>query len=330
MATTLQGAQMQTGSGPVSVSPGELAELMAAFNQVTGRLQNTHESLRREVVRLQAELREANEQLQRSKRLAALGEMAAGIAHEVRNPLGSIGLYAKMLEQDLADRPQERQTAAKIGAAVRGLNGVVGDVLDFARELRITGEHVEACGLVDRALEVCWASDAGIAQGVKVVQRDRRKAGGIARGVRTRLWCDPALMHQALLNIVRNALQAMAEAPAPEGGHVLTIECGPVKTDEPPAMFGITITDTGPGMSEATIDRMFNPFFTTRAAGTGLGLAIVHRIVDAHGGRIVVKSRTEGAERGTTFHVLLPEKPAAGEQGVAGRGSSGESQEARG
>ena len=80
-----------------SVSPAELAELMSTFNQVTGRLQSTHESLRTEVARLQEELREANEQLQRSKRLAALGEMAAGIAHEVRNPLGSIRLYARML-----------------------------------------------------------------------------------------------------------------------------------------------------------------------------------------------------------------------------------------
>src|SRR6187551_3668455 len=82
------------------VSPAELAELMSVFNQVTARLEGTHESLRGEVQRLQEELRDANEQLHRSKRLAALGEMAAGIAHEVRNPLGSIGLYARMLEQD--------------------------------------------------------------------------------------------------------------------------------------------------------------------------------------------------------------------------------------
>src|SRR5262249_42196179 len=119
------------------VTPAELAELMATFNEVTGRLQGTHESLKREVVRLQGELRDANEQLQRSRRLAALGEMAAGIAHEVRNPLGSIRLYARMLEHDLVDRPQERSVATKIAAAVHGLDGVVGDVLSFAREARV-------------------------------------------------------------------------------------------------------------------------------------------------------------------------------------------------
>ncbi len=302
-----------------TVSPGELAELMAAFNQVTGRLQGTHESLRREVLRLQAELREANEQLQRSKRLAALGEMAAGIAHEVRNPLGSIRLYAQMLEQDLTDRPPERQIAGKIAAAVHGLDGVVGDVLSFSREIRICGQDEEPGPILDRALETCWAADPGAAAGVRVVQRDRRKGGGIARGLRVRLWCDAGLMHQALVNIVRNALQAMAEAPAPASGHVLSLDAGPVRCDDGKTMFGIAVTDTGPGMDDQTVDRMFNPFFTTRAMGTGLGLAIVHRIVDAHGGRIVVQSRTGGEERGTKFQLLLPPAPAGAASAIEPR-----------
>src|SRR5262249_23477983 len=111
------------------------------------------------------------------------------------------------------------------------------------------------------------------------------------------------------VNIIRNALEAMNEAPPPEGGHVLTLEAGPVRLDDGRAMFGLSVTDTGPGIATDTIDRMFNPFFTTRAAGTGLGLAIVHRIVDAHAGRVVVRSRLEGAERGTTFQILLPAAP---------------------
>lgn len=312
-ATTPEGGQ-------ATVSPVELAELMAAFNQVTGRLQSTHESLRHEVVRLQAELRDANEQLQRSKRLAALGEMAAGIAHEVRNPLGSIRLYARMLEQDLADRPQEKQIAGKIAAAVHGLDGVVGDVLSFSRELRVAPERVEAGELLDRALEVCWAADPAAA-GVRVVQRDSRKGGGGVRGVRTKLWCDAMLMHQALVNIIRNSLQAMTEASAPSGGHVLTLDVGPVRGEDGRPMYGLAVTDTGPGIPDETIDRMFNPFFTTRAMGTGLGLAIVHRIVDAHAGRIVVRSRMSGAERGTTFQLLLPAAPvvAADQDRMQGR-----------
>jgi two-component system sensor histidine kinase FlrB len=292
-----------------TVSPVELAQLMDTFNQVTGRLQSTHESLRTEVARLQAELRDANEQLQRSKRLAALGEMAAGIAHEVRNPLGSIRLYARMLEQDLADRPQEMQIASKIAAAVHGLDGVVGDVLSFSREQRVAPQHAEAGELLDRALEACWTQEC-VAAGVRVVQRDKRRGGGIARGLRAGLWCDALLMHQALVNVIRNGLQAMTEAPAPADGHVLTLDAGPVRGEDGKAMFGIAVTDTGPGIADQTIDRMFNPFFTTRAMGTGLGLAIVHRIVDAHAGRILVRSRTTGAERGTTFQLLLPAAPA--------------------
>ena len=105
-----------------AVGPSDLAELMSAFNDVTSRLHATHETLNREVARLRAELEEANEQLQRGRRLAALGEMAAGIAHEVRNPLGSIGLYARLLEQDLGDRPAQKEIASKIASAVLGLN----------------------------------------------------------------------------------------------------------------------------------------------------------------------------------------------------------------
>ena len=294
-----------------AVTPADLAELMSAFNEVTGRLQSTHESLRREVVRLQAELTEANEQLHRSRRLAALGEMAAGIAHEVRNPLGSIRLYARMLEEDLGDRPQERAIAGKILSAVLGLDGVVGDVLSFSREMRISCERVEAGELLDRAMEACWTADPEAAGGVRVVQTDTRRRGGIRTGARTRLWCDPLLMHQALVNIIRNALQSMAEVAAPEGGHVLSLDVGPVRPDEGKGMFGIAVTDTGPGVSAEVIDRMFNPFFTTRKTGTGLGLAIVHRIIDAHGGRIVVRNNAARAARGTTVQLLLPGSPAS-------------------
>src|SRR5690606_32640981 len=196
MATTLS-------SPPTPpVSPAELAERIAAFNEVTGRLQGTLEALRREVVRLQEELRDANEQLQRSKRLAALGQMAAGIAHEVRNPLGSIRLYARMLEQDLADRPAERAIASKIAAAVHGLDCVVGDVLNFSRELKVRPQETEPEAILDRALEACWTADAAAAQRIRVV---RREASG---GVSARLVCDPVLMHQALVNLIRNALEA--------------------------------------------------------------------------------------------------------------------------
>src|SRR5262245_49927759 len=130
-STARSAALSHAASGAPALSPGDLAELLGAFNDVTTRLQSTHDTLRAQVARLEGELRQANEQIERSRRLAALGEMAAGIAHEVRNPLGSIRLHARMLEHDLTERPEQRGLAEKIISEVRGLDAVVGDVLSF-------------------------------------------------------------------------------------------------------------------------------------------------------------------------------------------------------
>ena len=138
-----------------TLSEHDLAELLTSFNEVTSKLQATHETLRAEVARLQRELHDANEALRRSERLAALGEMAAGIAHEIRNPLAGIGLYASMLVSDLEDRPECRGVAQKIAHGVRGLDAIVGDVLTFAKRIE---PRVEACcarAMLDRALELC-------------------------------------------------------------------------------------------------------------------------------------------------------------------------------
>jgi signal transduction histidine kinase len=272
---------------------------MAAFNEVTTRLQGTHENLHREVVRLKAELHDANEQLQRSRRLAALGEMAAGIAHEVRNPLGSIRLYAQMLEQDLVQSPAQCAVATKIASAVRGLDAVVGDVLSFARDMKIAREEVSASDLLSRALDAACAGQAS----VRIVRR-----GGADDASDLKAWCDPILMHQALVNIVRNAVEAMLEAPS--AAHTLTLDAArAIGHDGKPAVV-LTVSDTGPGIGSEVIDRMFNPFFTTRKTGTGLGLPIVHRIVDAHGGRVVVWNNAEKAPgaTGATFELVIPSR----------------------
>jgi len=269
------------------LAPSDLAGLMAAFNDVTARLQSAHEQLRAEVSRLTRELGEANAQLERSRRLAALGVMAAGIAHEVRNPLGSIRLYARMLEQDLLDRPGERGVATKISGAARAMEGVVNDVLTFAREFRLRPVEVDAPELFDRVLEACCHDGVPAWRTVEIVRNDREAPAFEA---------DPGLLQQALVNIVRNAFEAMADVKG--RAHRLTLACG---ADEDCAV--LRISDTGPGVSPEIVARMFNPFFTTRAAGTGLGLAIVHRIIDAHAGRIQVRS---GDGPGATFEIFLP------------------------
>jgi signal transduction histidine kinase len=275
---------------PTALEPADLAGLMAAFNEVTAKLQASHEQLRAEVVRLTQELGEANSQLERSRRLAALGEMAAGIAHEVRNPLGSIRLYARMLEQDLVDRPGEQGVAVKIAGAARVMEGVVTDVLTFAREFRLRPTEIDVSELMDRVVEACCHDGVPGWRNVEMVRLDKGAAAPAFEA-------DPGLLQQALVNIVRNAIEAMADCPGRR--HRLVLECAPAGE-----WAAIRVKDTGPGISAEVIARIFNPFFTTRAAGTGLGLAIVHRIIDAHAGSIRVLNNQDGP--GATFEILLP------------------------
>ncbi|MFA6043441.1 MAG: ATP-binding protein [Phycisphaerales bacterium] len=288
-----------------SVTPAELAALLASFNEVTARLQTSHEALRGEVVRLSRELGEANAQVERSGRLAALGEMAAGIAHEVRNPLGSIRLYARMLEQDLAEKPEQAKIAVKINAAVRAVEGIVGDVLSFAREMRLRPQPVEVGALFDRVLESCCHEGVAGWQGVKVERRDR------LRGACQVVHADCGLITQALVNLVRNGFEAIGAAKGEGREHCLTLDCRTRKAAEAGGQRRsyacLRVKDTGPGVTPEIVSRMFNPFFTTRDTGTGLGLAIVHRIVDAHGGRVTIRNNAESGEGpGACVEILLP------------------------
>ncbi|MDX2130550.1 MAG: ATP-binding protein [Planctomycetota bacterium] len=305
---------MPTAVTDRSVSPDDLAGLIASFTEVTARLQATHEDLRAEVGRLNRELGEANAQVERSRRLAALGEMAAGIAHEVRNPLGSIRLYARMLEEDLERGSPAWETASKITRATRGVEQIVGDVLSFAREFRLRVEPVSPGELFDAALRAC-EHDGVPWRGVEVVRAD---AGPLApRAVHA----DPGLLQQALTNIVRNAFEAMAEAPGP---HRLTLDARADRVAERDGSVEscvvLGVSDTGPGVTPDVVRRMFNPFFTTRSAGTGLGLAIVHRIVDAHLGRVTVRNNADlDAGPGARVEIVLPGW-AAPDEAPRGRG----------
>lgn len=308
-----------------SLSESDLAEVLGAFNDVTARLQASHEALRSEVARLQAELGRANEQIERSRRLAALGEMAAGIAHEVRNPLGSIRLYAKMLEDDLAGMPDQRALAAKIGGGVRTVDAVVRDVLEFAREQSVGIEPVRIGELIEQVvsevLDADRAEHAGGA-GVKVQHGDW---DGVV------LCCDPVLTQRALRNVVANAVQAMREGGGQEqqGDATLTIQAGRQR-GEGGGAFVLAVGDTGPGVTPEVMERMFNPFFTTRATGTGLGLAIVHRIMEAHGGSVVVRNRREGVDVGRGRGAVVELRFPAGAESGKGRAENCEGEQAGG
>ncbi len=259
----------------------DLAEILQAYSSVTERLQRSHDQLGHEVVRLREELASTNTQLQRSKRLAALGEMAAGIAHEVRNPLAAISLYAQMLQEDIPAQTEPWETAGKIESAVRGLEAVVTDVLTFSQELNPVQSHCRVIELFERAIDLQRPAILN----ASIVVDDQ------ALDPELMIEADPELIHRAMTNVIRNAIDAMA----PDGGTLTlgaAVESGQIV---------LTIADTGPGIESSQIDRIFNPFFTTRSTGTGLGLAIVHRIIDVHGGSIAVHNKD-----GAVFVLCLP------------------------
>lgn len=298
------------GSSAFRPNADELPELLRMLNDATSRFQVSHDQLTAEVSRLRSQLREADDQLQRSRRLAALGEMAAGIAHEIRNPLGSIGLYARMLSEDLADRPADRDVAEKIGRAVRGLDAIVTDVLVFAGEARMRVAPTPVGELIESALELSGVSASTADIEVRVEVAPGASGGGADGSLE--LECDAGKLRQALVNVIRNGVEAIEEAREGEiggtpGPGVLQVCAVPMELPEGEAI-AFAVRDSGTGIHGEVTERMFNPFYTTRAVGTGLGLAIVHRIVDAHGGRVSVSNNGPRRGDGATVEIIIPRR----------------------
>lgn len=277
----------------------ELKHLMQNVAETTERLQETHTTLQAEVIRLQNELAEANDQLRRARSLAALGEMAAGIAHEVRNPLASIRLYVQMLAEDLDDRPDQVSICDKVTRAIEGLDAIVRDVLVFARNMQAVPTRVSAEAVLDRALDACLSvlSASGATVHRQTVSPSADQAA-----------LDTELAVQALANVIRNAAEALVEASSDRREVHLRVFAQRVRRPDGARQLHTVfrVSDTGPGVDALVVDRMFNPFFTTRKTGTGLGLAIVHRIVDAHGGHISVSNRPQG---GAQVDLCFPVHP---------------------
>jgi signal transduction histidine kinase len=261
----------------------ELGRIIMAYSEVTEKLQESHERLEHTVRALREELSEKNRQLERKNRLAALGEMAAGMAHEIRNPLGGIRLYASMLEGDLKDRPESAAVVKKITGGVRRLEGVVSQVLQFTREMRANSEKINLTETVREVVEL-----VGAQRGEASIEIDGPSLLEVS--------ADPMLLGQAVLNLVINAVEATEKK-----GHV-TVSYGQSEVGREVKQFWLVVEDNGPGLDEGVMDRIFNPFFTTKATGTGLGLAIVHRVVEAHDGTIVARN---GENKGARFEIRI-------------------------
>jgi len=251
----------------------QLGGIIRQYTDLTDKLQHSHAQLQQTVQSLRSELSEKNRQLERRKRLAALGEMAAGMAHEIRNPLGGIELYASMLARDVAQQPGPLQLVNKISAGVKRLESLVSHVLQFSREIEPQFAQCDLADLVEQAGELAGERlHCGI---------ECRLRGPRPMPVRV----DPLLIGQAILNLLINAIEAVGEAGAIEMAWA---------PQSPDGGFRFSIRDSGPGIPPDVLDRIFNPFFTTKESGTGLGLAIVHRIVEAHDGTITACNAPQG------------------------------------
>jgi signal transduction histidine kinase len=258
----------------------ELGRIIMAYSEVTEKLQQSHERLEQTVMTLRDELSEKNRMLERRNRLAALGEMAAGMAHEIRNPLGGIQLYASLLAKDVGDRPASLGLVQKISGGVKRLEGVVTQVLQFSREIRPNVAEMDLAQVIDESLEL--AARAIEAKAIEVSVRGPRPMP---------VKVDGLLIGQAILNLVLNATEAIGH------GGAIQIEFGAPRSGIDERQLHVIVTDDGPGIPPQIMDRIFNPFFTTRDTGTGLGLAIVHRVIEAHEGSISAGNREGGGAR---------------------------------
>lgn len=303
-------AEVETG---LTQRERELGAIILQYNEVTERLKGSYEQLMSEAERLREELERKNRELERRERLAALGQMAAGLAHEIRNPLGGIQLYANLLKQDVAEVPELVEVVEKIGRGVRLIEGLVSDVLTFAKPSMPQREPVELGRLVDEVVDLLRPR---VEQG-KVTLRVDDACYGIT------MYADRRQLQQILINVLVNSVQAstakrlevVSEAVksgqtlAPPEAWVELTACIDVTTGQDVV---IKVFDNGKGIPSDHLQRVFNPFFTTRDSGTGLGLAIVHQLVEAHGGAITA-GNIEGG--GALFTIRLPVGDDADETG---------------
>jgi PAS domain S-box-containing protein len=231
------------------------------------------------VVRDVSELKELREKLAMTERMAALGEMAAKVAHEIRNPLVSIGGFSRRLEKRLDGKLQEY--ASIITREVSRLEEILRDTLSFVKQVKLSKESVEIVDIINETISLF--SQEIKQKGINL-QTDLKGA--------FRLEVDPNRIKEALINIISNAIQILKE------GDTLIIN-----TYSSGGYGIIEIKDTGCGIKEKDLPFIFDPFYTTKTEGTGLGLAIAHRVIEEHHGKIKVYSRID---KGTTFKVYLP------------------------
>jgi signal transduction histidine kinase len=261
----------------------DLETVLAAWHTATLRLERTHETLCGEVARLTKELETKNRELARKNRLADLGQMASHVAHEVRNNLVPVSLYMSLLRRRLSEDLEGLNILAKIEAGFTALDATVNDLLSFTAHRQPQWQTFLVGDLVNEVYE-------SLAPQLEAQMIDC----DIDVPPNTLLTADREMLRRALLNLVLNAIDAM-----PSGGLLV------ITSYEHAGSFELEVADSGPGLSDDTQRRAFEPFYSTKQNGTGLGLAIVYHVAEAHGGTVTVSNCPEG---GAAFTIKLPRR----------------------
>jgi len=280
---------------PVSISAasvsieGKLIGTVGLYRDITERkqmekkLEEYSQHLEELVEKRTKELKETQEQLLKAERLAAIGEIAAMVGHDLRNPLTGIGAATYYLKEKFGSEIDEKaiEMLELIEKDIEHSNNIITDLLEYSKEIRLEWTETNPKFLVNEAL--CLVK---FPQNIKVINSTRSEP---------KIRVDSERMKRVFVNIIKNAVDAMSE------GGTLTIT-----SKESNGSLEIAFADTGAGMSEDIVKKICTPLFTTKAKGMGLGLSICKRFVEAHGGTVSVKSV---AGKGTTFTVTIPVKP---------------------
>lgn len=270
--------------------PAALMNVLERFNESSSKLEARYASLVQEVEHLREQLRMKDEEVKRAERLAMLGETAAGLAHEIRNPLGAISLFVSMLREEVREQPTSLDLVDQIQRGIRSLDGVVSNVLHFAKNNRFQMAPMNIQSVVQEL------------QQHFVSLYSPQCSFEVSLSGNPFIRADAQAVRQALYNIIINSLQAVSFA----GSIGISVADCPDRDG-----VRVVLSDDGPGIPEELQSRLFQPFTSGRRDGTGLGLSIVRRIVEAHGGAVSARN-TPHAE----FTIVLPRVGCDAAQGA--------------
>ncbi|MFQ5455231.1 MAG: nitrogen regulation protein NR(II) [Nitrospirota bacterium] len=244
------------------------------------------------------ETKRLKEESERTSRLKAMGEMAAQIAHDLRNPLGSIEIFSSLLRKELSDDKDNKGLTEHISSSVKSMDRIISNLLYYTKPPRLIFKKVNLNKIIEDSL----------IYPLYLIQQNNIEIIKRSVSPEIEIYCDEELMKQVFLNLILNAVQSMSESKSKRDRLVIESDyrytgLSLFDNRDKKKELEVKISDTGTGIDKEDIKKIFDPFFTTKERGTGLGLAIVHNIIQAHNGRIEVES---SEDKGSTFTIILP------------------------